>query len=87
MGYFQDFRHIHEKEPFVLLSSYFPSLEEFKLLLKTNIRKIYYLGDIEIENEKTVKFLNKHTLEKPGGSFEIINLKISGGPRKKTNTA
>jgi hypothetical protein len=87
VGYFQDFRHVHEKEPFVLFSSYFPSLEEFKLLLKTNIRKIYYLGDIGIENEETVNFINRHTVEKQGESLEIINLKISEDPRKKTNTA
>lgn len=87
VSYFKDFRHINEKEPFILLSSYFPSLEEFKLLLKTNIRKIYYLGEIEIKNEATVKFLNTHTRKNPKESFEIINLKISEEPRKKQSTA
>lgn len=46
--------------PFIL-SSYFPSLEEFRLLYRTDIRQVYYMG--EIDDEKAVEFLNSYTRE------------------------
>lgn len=44
-----------------ILSSYFPSFEEFRLLSRTSIRQVYYLG--EIEDEQAVAFLNTLTKE------------------------
>ena len=61
--------------PDILFCSYFPSLEEFKTLCyMTDIRKIYYMG--EITDEEAVKFLNKQTKKDPQNGFEIIKLKI-----------
>ena len=55
-----------------LISSYFPTLEEFMLLLGTKIRTVRYFGNIE--DEKAVIFLNAHTNENPENGFEIIQI-------------
>jgi len=57
-----------------LFSSYFPSLNEFLLLMTTDIRSVYYMGDLE--DEKAVRFLNDLTRIRPDDSFEIIKLEI-----------
>jgi len=55
------------------MSSYFPSYEEFLMLIMTDIRKIYYFGDIT--DERSVKFLNDVSGGRfEDGSFEIIKL-------------
>lgn len=83
LGYFQTVRHVYETKP-VIFCSFFPSLDDFNLLLKTKIRTVYYMGDIE--DEETVKFLNILTREKPEESFEIINLKFLEKNREKKGT-
>jgi len=53
-----------------LFSTYFPTFEEFIALYSTDIRTIYYIGDIS--DERTVRFLNNCS----GESFEIIKLEV-----------
>ena len=57
-----------------LFSSYFPTLEEFILLTSTRIRSVRYMG--EIEDERTVQFLNAHTGLYPDDGFEIIKVQL-----------
>lgn len=57
-----------EKKNPVLFSSCFPSLDELIFIYETDIRTIYFFGDIE--NENVVDFLNKFT------DFEIIKLEV-----------
>jgi hypothetical protein len=59
-----------EDEPTYLFATYFPSLEEFRALYSTDIRTIYYLGDITDKN--TVKFLNETICP-----FKIIKVEIN----------
>lgn len=54
----------------VLFCTYFPSMEEFIALFSSDIRTIYYMGDIT--NENTVRFLNED-----GKNFKIVKLEIS----------
>ena len=54
----------------VLFCTYFPSMEEFIALSSSDIRVIYYMGDIT--NENTVRFLNEDA-----ENFKIIKLEIS----------
>lgn len=56
------------------MCSYFPTLEEFIFLCHTNIRTIYYMGDIQ--EEKTVRFLNKLSKENIENQFEIIKINL-----------
>jgi len=56
----------------VILCSYFPSYDEFMLLYMTDIRTVYYMGDIE--DERAVQFLNAQTQAYPEDGFEIIKL-------------
>jgi hypothetical protein len=42
-----------------LISTYLPTLDDFKMLMRTQVRKIYYMG--EIEDATTVMMLNEHT--------------------------
>lgn len=53
-----------------LFCTYFPSLEEFRSIFITDIRLIYYMG--EITDAETVKFLNTCS----GKSFKIIQLQF-----------
>jgi hypothetical protein len=53
-----------------IFCTYFPSLEELLALYSTDIRTIYYIGDIT--DERSVKFLNSCT----GPCFDIIKLEI-----------
>jgi hypothetical protein len=53
-----------------LFCSYFPTFEEFIALYSSDIRTVYYMGDIT--EEKTVRFLNSCS----GLSFEIIKLEV-----------
>lgn len=62
-----------EKEkshPLILFCTYFPSLEECIALYSSEIRKIYYMGDIT--DERSVRFMNKCA----GLSFEVIKLEV-----------
>lgn len=61
--------------PPVLFSTYFPCLEELLLLAQTDIRTIYFFGDVE--DERTVKFLNSYKNRKAEDypDFEIICMK------------
>jgi len=54
----------------ILFCTYFPTLEEICVLFLTDIRTIYYMGDII--DERVVHFLNTCT----GYSFEIIKLEF-----------
>lgn len=56
--------------PAVMFCSYFPSLEELLAIYTTDIRTIYYMGDIT--DERSVRFLNTCTET----SFEIIKLEF-----------
>ena len=79
LAFFQDIGQpvVHPREAPVLFSSYFPSYEDFMLLMYTRIRTVYYMGDIE--NPKTVQFLNDHTAGDRSDGFEIVKLEFSGG--------
>lgn len=61
------------EEECVLISTHFPSYEEFQALFETSVRKIYYMGDVN--DEKAVRFLNAHSKASEEG-FEIIKLNI-----------
>jgi hypothetical protein len=54
-----------------IFCTYFPNIEEFTALYSTDIRTVYYMGDIVGEN--TVRFLNNCS----GDGFEIIKLEVS----------
>ena len=60
-----------QTEKATVFSTYFPSLEEIKLLVYFGIVSIYYLGGIPTDPE-TVLFLNQ--LNKESISLEIIHL-------------
>ena len=78
-----DGRSVFERdldEETVLFCSYFPSYHDFQLLLCTDIRTIYHLG--EVDDEKAVKLLNAGTNQeketKSGDlSFQVIRLKMN----------
>lgn len=53
-----------------IFCTYFPSLEEFKSIFITDIRLIYYMG--EITDAETVKFINTCS----GKSFKMIQLRF-----------
>lgn len=54
-----------------LFTSYFPNKEEFLALMLTDIRVIYFFGDID--DEHAVKMINKQT-EKGDDGFNMIRL-------------
>jgi hypothetical protein len=43
------------------------------MLMRTKVRKIYYMG--EIEDATTVMMLNEHTKNHKDDGFEVIHLK------------
>jgi len=65
---------VNALSPDIMFSSYFPSLEEFKAIGITDIRTVYYMGDIT--DPEAVKFLNVLTRSNKDDGFEIIKLKI-----------
>lgn len=58
-----------------IMCSYFPSLEEFLFLCHTDIRIVYYIG--EILDEMTVRFLNRLSMENSENGFETIKINLN----------
>jgi hypothetical protein len=62
------------EEP-LMVSSYFPSIQEFLFLSHTELRTVYYMG--VITDGRAVRFLNDLTKNNPDKGFEIIKIKIN----------
>jgi hypothetical protein len=58
--------------------TYFPDFEELRVLWQTDIRTIYFFGDIN--NEEAANFINdingEYGESEPEMAFEVINLKV-----------
>lgn len=58
--------------PTSIFLSYFPHVDELRLLIPTKIRTVFFWGDVD--DEETVQFLNSFN-EKVKPPFEMIQLK------------
>jgi hypothetical protein len=63
----------HEDKDIAFFVSYFPSLNEFLQIYRTNIRIVYHFG--QIDDQDAVQFLNAHTKMNSEDGFQIISLK------------
>lgn len=71
--YFRIEPNLGDPQSITVFCSYFPHVDEVKMLIQSPLRNLCFWGDLD--DEETVKFINDHSKKYMSSGLQITNLK------------